>query len=176
MTDRIVLQHLQKSFGKQMVLADIDLTVKAGEIVGLIGPSGAGKSTVIKTMLGMEKSDGGKALVLATTMPNRQILGKIGYMAQSDALYESLTAKENLKFFGDLKGIPAQKLAKAIEHVAEVVDLTPDLNKFVKNYSGGSICQGFGGNPYICTFRVLNFLPIDQVVYLLLHPDKSVLV
>ena len=39
-----------------------------------------------------------------------------------------------------------------------------------------SICQDFGGNPYICTFRVLNFLPIDQVVYLLLHPDKSVLV
>lgn len=152
MTDRIVLQHLQKSFGKQMVLADIDLTVKAGEIVGLIGPSGAGKSTVIKTMLGMEKSDGGKALVLATTMPNRQILGKIGYMAQSDALYESLTAKENLKFFGDLKGIPAQKLAKAIEHVAEVVDLTPDLNKFVKNYSGGmkrrlSLAISLLGNP-----------------------------
>ena len=71
------------------------LEVNKGEIIGLIGPSGAGKSTMIKTMLGMEKADSGTALVLNTQMPNRNILGKIGYMAQSDALYDALTV---LKF------------------------------------------------------------------------------
>ena len=63
MNPSIDIQHLKKVFGKQVVLEDVNLTVKPGEIVGLIGPSGAGKSTVIKTMLGMEKADGGKALV-----------------------------------------------------------------------------------------------------------------
>ena len=78
--------------------------MQPGEIIGLIGPSGAGKSTMIKTTLGMEKADGGVALVLNHTMPNRHILGDIGYMAQSDALYESLSGQENLEFFDQLKG------------------------------------------------------------------------
>lgn len=137
MSAKIDLTHLQKSFGEQKVLRDINLTVNHGEIVGLIGPSGAGKSTVIKTMLGMEKADGGTALVLNQTMPNRKVLGEIGYMAQSDALYEDLTAKENLSFFGKMKGVKKDELPKEIDHVADIVDLTPDLNKFVKGYSGG---------------------------------------
>lgn len=137
MTATIDLKHLQKSFGQQQVLKDINLTVNPGEIVGLIGPSGAGKSTVIKTMLGMEKADGGQALVLQTTMPNRPVLGQIGYMAQSDALYEDLTARENLDFFGRMKGLNGQKLKDEIAHVSQVVDLTTDLNKFVSGFSGG---------------------------------------
>ena len=83
------LQDLDKSFGRQMVLNHVSFELQPGEIIGLIGPSGAGKSTMIKTMLGMEKADGGEALVLDHTMPNRHILGDIGYMAQSDALYEA---------------------------------------------------------------------------------------
>ena len=94
----IQLAHLQKAFGNQTVLHNVNLTVKPGEIVGLIGPSGSGKTTAIKTMLGMEKANHGTALVLDQKMPNRQILGRIGYMAQSDALYESLSGKENLNF------------------------------------------------------------------------------
>lgn len=137
MAATIDLKHLQKSFGKQQVLRDINLTVNPGEIVGLIGPSGAGKSTVIKTMLGMEKADGGQALILQTTMPNRPILGQIGYMAQSDALYEDLTARENLDFFGRMKGLTGTQLKKEINHVSQVVDLTADLGKFVSGFSGG---------------------------------------
>lgn len=137
MSAKIDLVHLQKSFGQQQVLRDINLTVNHGEIVGLIGPSGAGKSTVIKTMLGMEKADGGSATVLDHTMPNRKVLGEIGYMAQSDALYETLTAQENLSFFGKMKGVGKDELPKEIKHVAEIVDLTPHLHKFVKGFSGG---------------------------------------
>ena len=133
----INLTHLQKSYGKQTVLHDINLNVMPKEIVGLIGPSGAGKSTTIKTMLGMEKVDSGETLVLGTQMPNRQILSQIGYMAQSDALYETLSAKENLQFFGKMKGVSGTELEHEIAYTANVVELTADLNKRVANYSGG---------------------------------------
>lgn len=133
----IYMHKLSKSFGKQTVLHSVNLTVKPGEIIGLIGPSGAGKSTAIKVLLGMEKGDGGQALVLGTKMPNREILGRIGYMAQSDALYENLSAQENLIFFGKMRGIKTAALQAEIEYVAQVVDLTNHLSKRVSGYSGG---------------------------------------
>lgn len=133
----IEIEKLSKSFGEQKVLDKIDFNLESGEIVGLIGPSGSGKSTLIKTMLGMEKADEGEALVLNYKMPKREILSNIGYMAQSDALYEMLTGYENLEFFGKMKGVPSDKLKKEIEYIAEIVDLTDDLKKLVSNYSGG---------------------------------------
>lgn len=137
MEDLIQLKHLGKSFGNRNILHDVNLTVTPGEIVGLIGPSGSGKTTTIKTMLGMEKASQGTALVLGKTMPNRLILGKIGYMAQSDALYESLSGRENLEFFGEMKGVTGKKLRQEVRHVSEVVELTKDLNQRVIDYSGG---------------------------------------
>ena len=133
----IKIEKLSKSFGEQKVLDKIDFNLESGEIVGLIGPSGSGKSTLIKTMLGMEKADEGEALVLDYKMPKREILSNIGYMAQSDALYEMLTGYENLEFFGKMKGVPSDKLKKEIEYIAEIVDLTNDLKKLVSKYSGG---------------------------------------
>lgn len=133
----VYLKQIRKKFDKQVVLREINLVVKKGEILGLIGPSGAGKSTVIKTMLGMEKADGGEAFILATTMPNRKILGRIGYMAQSDALYETLSAKANLEFFAKMKGISKEQLTNEITHVARIVDLSTSLNRRVSEYSGG---------------------------------------
>ena len=133
----IEIEKLSKSFGEQKVLDKIDFKLESGEIVGLIGPSGSGKSTLIKTMLGMEKADEGEALILDYKMPKREILSNIGYMAQSDALYEMLTGYENLEFFGKMKGVPSDKLKKEIEYIAEIVDLTDDLKKLVSKYSGG---------------------------------------
>lgn len=133
----ISLNHLVKQFGKQTVLKDINFTVSPGQIVGLIGPSGAGKSTIIKTTLGMEVADGGSATVFNQVMPNRKLLSRIGYMAQTDALYGSLSGQENLMFFAQMKGLKKQTIHAEIAHVAEVVDLTTDLNKRVSSYSGG---------------------------------------
>ena len=148
------LQDLDKSFCRQMVLNHVSFELQPGEIIGLIGPSGAGKSTMIKTMLGMEKADGGVALVLDHTMPNRHILGDIGYMAQSDALYEALSGQENLEFFGQLKGLSKRDLTAEIAHVAQVVDLAEHLNKTVSGYSGGmkrrlSLAIALLGNPQL---------------------------
>ncbi|WJD84878.1 ABC transporter ATP-binding protein/permease [Limosilactobacillus fermentum] len=113
------------------------ITITSGKIIGLIGPSGAGKTTLIKTTLGMEKADSGTSLVLGQQMPNRQILGQIGHMAQSDALYETLTAKENLAFFAQLKGVERHQLTAECQRVAKVVDLSNDLTKRVSGFSGG---------------------------------------
>lgn len=138
MTEAIIhLNHLVKKFGSQTVLEDVNLDVAQGEIVGLIGPSGSGKSTVIKTALGMELADSGNAQVFNQTMPNRQLLAQIGYMAQTDALYTALSGYENLKFFGQMKGLQKAALTESIAHVASVVDLAADLNKRVAGYSGG---------------------------------------
>ena len=159
MENRIVLQDLHKAFGTQTVLDGVSLTLSKGEILGLIGPSGAGKSTLIKTMLGMEKSDSGQALVLDKQMPNRHVLGGIGYMAQSDALYESLTGLENLEFFGQMKGLMHKDLAQAIAHVAKVVDLQDSLKIYVSAYSGGmkrrlSLAIALLGNPELLVLDV----------------------
>jgi len=138
MTNSIIsMKNVVKKFGKETILNHIDFEIPQGKIIGLIGPSGAGKSTIIKIILGMEKTQAGTATVFNKVMPNRQLLNRIGYMAQTDALYESLTAKENLQFYADMKGIAKQKAARQILHVAEVVELTNDLNKRVGGFSGG---------------------------------------
>ncbi|AVQ34280.1 ABC transporter ATP-binding protein [Staphylococcus muscae] len=137
MEKMIKVNKLKKAFDSQVVLNGVSLDVIGGEIIGLIGPSGSGKSTLIKTVLGMEKADDGEAFVLDISMPNRKILADIGYMAQSDALYEALSAKENLVFFGQMKGIKKEELKQQIQHVSEVVELTDHLNKRVGSYSGG---------------------------------------
>ncbi|MGM9905466.1 ABC transporter ATP-binding protein [Lactobacillus sp.] len=133
----ILLDHVNKNFGEHRILDEICLSLHPGEIVGLIGPSGAGKSTMIKVMLGMEKVSAGKALILDKKMPNRHILGELGYMAQADALYDNLTARENLHFFAVMKNIPKSEIIYQIDHAAEVVDLTQSLDERVKNFSGG---------------------------------------
>ncbi|CAK8054507.1 ABC transporter ATP-binding protein [Eupransor demetentiae] len=148
----IEMEKVAKSFGKQKVLKDIDLTLSRHEILGLIGPSGAGKSTAINVALGVDQADSGKAEVLGKQMPNRELLGDLGYMAQSDALYEDLTAYENLKFFAEMKGLAKDGLDDEIKRVSNIVNLGDALYKYVAGFSGGmkrrlSLAIALLGNP-----------------------------
>ena len=131
----VSMRGIVKKFGQQTVLNQVDFQIPRGRIIGLIGPSGAGKSTIIKIILAMEVPDKGSTTVFNQKMPNRKLLGKIGYMAQSDALYEQLTGQENLQFYADMKALNNSK--QFIEHVSSVVELTKDLDKRVSGYSGG---------------------------------------
>ncbi|CAI2615344.1 ABC transporter ATP-binding protein [Apilactobacillus apinorum] len=155
MTNKIIsINNLKKKYGKQVVLNDVSFEVNTGQIVGLIGPSGAGKSTIIKLTLGMEKADSGNSEVFNTHMPNRKVLNKMGYMAQSDALYSSLTARENLTFFAKMREINKDSIASEIERVSEIVDLTQHLDKKIENFSGGmkrrlSLAIAFLGSPQL---------------------------
>lgn len=131
------LKNAEKSFGKQVVLEDITIELEKGQIMGLIGPSGSGKTTAIKCWLGMEKLERGEALIYDQKMPNRKVLKHIGYMGQDLALYENLSAKENLVFFGNLKGLAGQKLEAEIKQYMQLVNLEEKLKDIVNTFSGG---------------------------------------
>jgi ABC-2 type transport system ATP-binding protein len=130
-------ENVSKSFGKQQVLKNIHLEIYSGEIFGLLGPSGAGKSTLVKQLVGLELPSEGENFIFQTKMPSLPIIEKIGYMAQSDALYGELSAKENLEFFASLYGLKGKRRQTRIQEVMEIVELTDHLTKLVSNYSGG---------------------------------------
>lgn len=136
-TNTIQIQEVTKSFGKKVVLKDINFDIKKGNIYGFIGPSGSGKTTLIKIIVGMDTPDKGSIYLLDEKMPNLNILQQIGYMAQSDALYTALTGKENLMFFASLFKLDKTEKQKRIAYAAELVNLTADLDKRVSAYSGG---------------------------------------
>ncbi|AFM00065.1 ABC-type multidrug transport system, ATPase component [Desulfitobacterium dehalogenans ATCC 51507] len=133
----VVVQHVNKFFGKKHVLKDIDLEILHGQIYGLLGPSGCGKTTVVKIIAGILEATSGEAYVLGEKMPQLSLMNKVGYMAQSDALYGSLTAEENLQFFGAIYGMSKGEIKKRTVEVMELVNLTEHLHKPVQAFSGG---------------------------------------
>jgi ABC-2 type transport system ATP-binding protein len=137
MNDSITINDIHKSFGKTEVLHGISINVKKGSIYGLLGPSGCGKTTTVKIIAGITKASSGIVEILGEKMPSYKIMQQIGYMAQSAALYETLTARENLIFFGKLYGLKKNILKERINYVMETVNLTSEMNKLVSQYSGG---------------------------------------
>lgn len=133
----IQVSDVSKSFGTHCVLKGISLSVEQNEIYGLLGPSGAGKTTLVKMIAGIETPTKGSIKVLGTLMPNLHNMTRIGFMAQSDALYVELSGKENLEFFASIYGLKGQKQRERIEHAATLVNLTEFLKKPVHQYSGG---------------------------------------
>lgn len=131
----INISRMSKRFGKQTVLRDVSLEIRANQITGLIGPSGTGKTTLIKCLMGMEKYDTGSVSMNNITVPNRTLLNKIGYMAQSDSLYHDLTGLENIQFFARMYGGKISK--KMILSILNLVQLEQDKNKLIQHYSGG---------------------------------------
>ncbi|MCJ8014938.1 ABC transporter ATP-binding protein [Paenibacillus sp. KQZ6P-2] len=137
METTVKVQQVSKSFGKKTVLSGVDLNMEKGQIYGLIGPSGAGKTTLVKMMVGMDMPDEGLVEVLQTKMPSLAMLQQIGYMAQSDALYNELTGEENLKFFASMFKMGKTEQKERISYAAELVNLKDELGKKVAAYSGG---------------------------------------
>ncbi|MDF2718398.1 MAG: transporter ATP-binding protein [Paenibacillus sp.] len=133
----IDLRDLARTFGNRPVLNGITMRVERGELFGLLGPSGSGKTTLVKLITGIDKADGGTVHLLGEPMPKLKMLQRLGYMAQSDALYNELTAKENLLFFASLYGLAGARRNERIQAAMAVVDLLDHLNKPVAAYSGG---------------------------------------
>ncbi|MBM7553683.1 ABC transporter ATP-binding protein [Thalassobacillus pellis] len=137
MANEIKLSNIAHSFGDETVIKEVNLTVEQGEIFGLLGPSGAGKTTLVKIIVGILNPSEGEAYVQGTKMPSLKQMREIGFMAQSDALYMELSAKENLDFFGAIYGLSPSDRKRRIAEALNVVDLGNHIDKPVDKFSGG---------------------------------------
>lgn len=136
-TSVVSVNHVCRTFGSKEVLKDISLQVAEAETFGILGPSGSGKTTLVKLLTGIDEATSGEVRVLGIPMPKLAMLQQIGYMAQSDALYTELSAKENLEFFAALYGLKGGNRTRRIRDVLELVNLQDHLRKRVDQYSGG---------------------------------------
>lgn len=133
----IEIKNISKSFDKNVVLKGVTMHIPKGEIVSLLGPSGSGKTTLLRLILGAILADEGEIFVNGCKMPNLSVLGNIGYMPQNDALYDDLSALDNLRFFGGIYGIENKLIADRIDNALTLVGLQEDKKKLVSKFSGG---------------------------------------
>lgn len=135
---KVVLQGIQKKYGRQEVLHHIQLTFENG-IYGLIGPNGAGKSTLIRIMVGLEDADEGS--ILCDDVPKEKLKEKyydnIGYMPQYPGFYKNFTGYEMMTYYASLKGMKKKEYKSRIISLLEFVNLTDRAKEKVKTYSGG---------------------------------------
>ena len=132
----INVSGLRVKLGGCIILSDINFSLTEGKIICMLGPSGAGKTTLVKAIMGMAGFDG-KIEIFGQPIPSLDAVSKIGYMAQSDALYEDLSALDNMLFFGSLFNMKGGTAKKRAVELLGFVGLLQDKNKAVKYFSGG---------------------------------------
>lgn len=133
----LTARDIVQRFGKQEVLRGVSLDVERGEVLGLLGPSGAGKTTFVNIIAGVAEPVSGSVEAFGEPMPSLHLMRRMGYMAQSDALYYDLTGPENLAFFGTIYGLTGATRARAAARALETAHLAADPRKQVRDYSGG---------------------------------------
>ncbi|MBA4138594.1 MAG: ABC transporter ATP-binding protein [Opitutus sp.] len=133
------INNLTKRYGGLTALAGISLTVGRGEFFGLLGPNGAGKSTLMSLVSGLRVPDGGEIRLDGISLAGRPAAATraLGFVPQSLALYEDLTAEENLGIFGRLYGLGGATLRTRIDESLATVQLSDRRKHAVKTYSGG---------------------------------------
>ena len=130
---------LTKAFGEVQAVDGLDLTVRSGEIYGLIGPDGAGKTTTMRMLAGVMAASGGEASVLGNDVVNNpeSVKKDIAYMSQRFGLYEDLTVRENIDFYAELYLVNAEEKKERFERLMEFSRLSPFTGRLAGNLSGG---------------------------------------
>ncbi|WP_395141746.1 ABC transporter ATP-binding protein [Armatimonas sp.] len=133
------LKNLTKRYGERVAVDRLSLSVKRGERFGLLGPNGAGKTTTISMLVGALKPDSGEILFNGEPLAGESdpLKRKIGYVPQELALYDDLTAVENLRFFGAIYGLGGTKRNERVEASLELAGLTDRAKNKVRTFSGG---------------------------------------
>lgn len=134
----VVLKNLRKRFGSIVAVDDLSLHIPRGKVFGFLGPNGAGKTTTISMAVGLMKPDSGSVEIEGMGNPlDQRVRQAIGMAPQSSALYEEMTADENLMFFGALYGLTQSAAKIRASAVLDLVGLTDRRRSRVKTYSGG---------------------------------------
>lgn len=133
------LRSLVKRYGNVLALDHVDLELYEGEILGLLGPNGAGKTTLIHALAGLIGADSGTVTCFGKPLDKHMLDIKrhIGLVTQDITLFEELTPKENLAFFGGIYGLRGAELKDRIEATLAFVGLTEHANKVPSKFSGG---------------------------------------
>lgn len=135
----VEFDKISKSFGKHKVVDEISFTIEQGELFGLLGPNGAGKSTTISMLSGLIKPSSGNIFVNGKNIEKYPQEGKksIGLVPQDIALYPTLSAQDNLFFWGRMYGLSGQKLKEEVDRVLKIANLEDRRKDIIKGFSGG---------------------------------------
>jgi ABC-2 type transport system ATP-binding protein len=135
----IEVSDLQKSYGDLVAVDRISFSAGDGAIFGLLGPNGAGKSTTISCLSGLLKPTAGSVRVGGFDMASEAIKakGSLGIVPQELAIYEDLSARDNLAFWGAAYGLKGEKLKQRVDHVLNRIGLADRASDLPKTYSGG---------------------------------------
>ena len=133
------IRNLRKTFGDLVAVDDVSFALERGQLVGLLGPNGAGKTTTVSLITGLLTPDRGQILIdgqplAGDTHPAKR---RIGLVPQDLALYEELSARANLRFFGALYQLSGKVLDEAIRSALTLVGLVDRERDLVKTFSGG---------------------------------------
>jgi ABC-2 type transport system ATP-binding protein len=139
MTSILEAKNLVKKFGDLTAVDGVSFSIESGEIFSLLGPNGAGKTTTISILSTLIKPTSGDALVGGHSAVRSPIEVKklIGVVPQEIALYESLTARENLFFWGRMYGMSGTHLRNRVDEVLDQIGLSEKANQKIETYSGG---------------------------------------
>lgn len=141
MANQITIQtnNLSKNFGDFTAVNGISFEIRRGEIFGFLGPNGSGKTTTIRMMLGLLTPTNGTIEVMGTPIPDQvqKVLPRIGYMSQQFSLYNDLTVRQNLKFYGQAYGLDAADASRRIQDAVALSGLEGHENTKTSALSGG---------------------------------------
>ena len=135
----LTLSGVTKRYGDLTVLAGLDLSIEAGEVVALLGPNGAGKTTLVSIVAGLRPADAGTVRVCGIDVAThpRSARERIGLAPQELGVYPPLTARDNLLMFGEIAGLRGRRLAARVDELAEVLELSDILRRPARVLSGG---------------------------------------
>ena len=135
MNSVISIENIKKTLGNREILKGISFTVERGDIFGYLGPNGAGKTTTIRILLGLFQADSGKLDILGQDISLSETRRKIGFVLDSDGLYESMTAEENMMYYSQIYGLP--NAGERIDKLLSMMDLEDRCKDKVGTYSRG---------------------------------------
>ncbi len=135
----IRIDSLNKSFGRIRALENLNLEIEKGELLGIIGPNGAGKTTAIRIICCILQPDSGNVTVGGYSIHHDQIKIKsmIGYLPEEPNLYERFTARDLLKYFGELYGVPKNEIGGRIDDLLELVGMSHRADDRINTFSKG---------------------------------------